>query len=186
MPSSLPDIEIGYSSLRLLKLFGLGVLMTSVSVAVAFNWLNSTNIDIFRMAVGYFGVAFFGFATCKSIWLLILSRKPVVFVRHDGIRDTRISDELIAWSSVEKISIWQAFRQKLVVLKVTQLVAERLIGTAPRRILSRANKAVGADGVIINTAGLTMDAETLFDTCRRYSAAAESGSPALGVDHPKA
>jgi hypothetical protein len=169
---NLPDIEIGYSSLRLLKLFGLGVLMTSLCAAIAFNWFNSTNIDMFRMAVGYFGLVFFGFATCKSIWLLILSRKPVVFIRHDGIRDSRVSDELIAWESVEKISIWQHSRQKLVVLKVTERMATRLAGSAPRRLLSLANKAVGADGVIINTAGLTMDAETLFDTCTRYSAAA--------------
>jgi hypothetical protein len=172
---NLPDIEIGYSSLRLLRLVGVGFLMTSASAAMAFNWYNSTNIGTFRTAVGYFGVAFFGLATCISIWLLISSRKPVVFIRRNGIRDTRISDELIEWRSVEKISIWQYRRQKLVMLKVTPLVAKRLVGSGLRRVLSLASKALGADGVTINTAALSMDAETLFDTCRRYSATAGSG-----------
>jgi hypothetical protein len=177
MPSSqsLPDIEIGYSSLRLLRLLGLGILMTSLCVAVAFNWYHSASIGLFRMAVGYFGVVFFGFATCKSVWLLISARKPVVFIRRDGICDARISNELIAWKSVQKISIWQHRRQKLVILKLTPLLANRLIGSRLKRLISVANKAFGADGVAVSTAALTMDAETLFDTCRRYSAAAGAG-----------
>ena len=53
---NLPEIEIGYAPLRLQKLFGLGVLMTSLCAAIAFNWFSSTNIGTFRMAVGYFGL----------------------------------------------------------------------------------------------------------------------------------
>jgi hypothetical protein len=175
MPSMLPDIEIGYSSSRLLRLLGLGVLMTSLSAAMAFNWYHVADIGMFRTVVGYCGVAGFGFATCMSIWLLISSRKPVVFILRNGIRDTRVSDELIEWRSVEKISIWQYRRQKAVVLKVTPPVAKRLVGSSLRRAFSFVNKMLGADGVIINPAALTMDAETLFDTCRRYSAAVGSG-----------
>jgi hypothetical protein len=174
MSSSLPDIEIGYSSSRLLRLLGLGFLMTSGSAGMAFDWYDSANISTFETAVGYSGVALFGLATCRSIWLLISSRKPVVFILRNGIRDTRVSDELIEWRSVEKISIWQSHRQKAVVLKVTPLVAKRLVGSILRRAFSFVNKVLGRDGVIINTAALTMDAETLFDTCRRYSAAVGS------------
>src|SRR5258708_7473373 len=96
---NLPDIEIGYSSLRLMRLVGLGFLMTSASAAMAFNWYHSTNISTFRTAVGYFGVGCFGLGTCISVWLLISSRKPIVFIRRNGIRDTRVSDELIEWRS---------------------------------------------------------------------------------------
>jgi hypothetical protein len=168
----LPDIEIGYSPSRLLSLLGLGVLMTLASAAMAFNWYHSTKIGLFPTVVGYFGVLFFGLATFKFAWLLISAKEPVVFIRRNGIRDTRISSELISWNSVEKISIWQIRGQKLVVLKVSPLVAKRLVAGSLRRVLSLANKALGADGIIINTAGLAMGAETLFDTCMRYSAAA--------------
>jgi hypothetical protein len=173
-PEDLPDIEIGYSMPRLLRLIGLGVLMTLVSAAMAFNWYH-TNIGAFRTAVGYLGVVGFGFATCVALWLLISSRGPVIFISRDGIRDTRIADELIAWSSVEKISIWQYRSQKSVVLKLNPAVARRLFASSLRRFSLLAAKTFGVDGVTVNTAALTMDTETLLDTCRRYSAAAGSG-----------
>jgi membrane associated rhomboid family serine protease len=176
----LPDIEIGYSPLRLLRLLGAGLLMTAASAAMAFNWYKSKDVAMFITAVGYFGLLFFGLATCKIMWLLVSSRKPVVFISHSGIRDTRISDEIIEWGSVEKISIWQFQRQKAVILKVTPLVAKSLVRTGLKRLFSFANKMLGADGVIINPAGLTVDADTLIDTCEQYRAAF---LPAHGVDH---
>jgi hypothetical protein len=174
MSSGLPDTEIGYSPVRLLKLLGLGIVMTLVSAAMAFNWYHAPNIGEFRIAVGYCGVALFGFATFRSLWLLISSRKPVVFISSNGILDTRISDQLIEWKSIEVISMWQYRRQKLVVLKLTPLIAKRLEGSRLRRLLSSANKAIGVDGVTINSAGLSMDPKTLYDTCMRYRAAAGS------------
>jgi membrane associated rhomboid family serine protease len=167
----LPDIEIGYSPLRLLRLVGMGLVMTAASAPLAFNWYGIKNISPFLTAVGYFGLFFFGWATCKFIWLLISSRNPVVFINRNGIIDKRISDELIEWGSVDKISIWQYHRQKLVMLKVTALLAKRLVRSTFRRVLSSVNKILGVDGVTINSSGLTIDADTLFDTCGRYRAA---------------
>jgi hypothetical protein len=177
VPSSqnLPESEVDYSTLRLLRLLGIGFLLTPASAAVAFNWYHLASIGTFRMAVGYFGLVFFGLLTCKFILLLLSPRKPVLFICRNGIRDTRISNELIEWRSVEEISIWQYRRQKTVILKVTPLVAKRLVPGGLKRVLSVANKALGADGLIINPAGLTMDAETLVDIFRRYRAAAVPG-----------
>jgi hypothetical protein len=39
------DIEIGYSPLRMLRLVGMGAVMTLLSVSVAFNWFSSKRID---------------------------------------------------------------------------------------------------------------------------------------------
>jgi hypothetical protein len=174
VPSSqnLPDIEVGYSTLRLLRLSGIGVLLTPASAAVAFNWYHLASIGTFRMAIGYLGLVFFGFLTCRFIWLLLSPRKPVLFICRSGIRDTRISNELIEWRSVEQISILEYRRQKTVILKVTPLLAKRLVPGGLNRVLSVANKALGANGLIINPAGLTMDAETLVDIFRRYKAGA--------------
>lgn len=167
----LPDIEIGYSPDRLLNLFGLGLLMTAVSAPMAFHWYGIRYSGIILTAVGYLGLLLFGFATCKSLWLLVSPSKPVVFIGRNGIRDTRVSNELIEWGFVEKVTLWQYNRQKAVILKVAPLIARRLARTGLRRLLSSANKMLGADGVTINPAALTLDADTLFDTCERYRAA---------------
>jgi hypothetical protein len=151
------------------------LLLTAVSAAGAFNWFNDPNAGTYRTAMCYLGLAFFGFATCQSIWRLISSRKPVVFIQHGGIRDTRVADELIEWRSVERISIWQRRRQSMVVLKLTPLVAGRLGAGNLRRALSVVNKTAGADGIVINPTALAMDADALFDTCSRYRAAAGAG-----------
>jgi hypothetical protein len=44
-----------------------------------------------------------------------------------------------------------------------------------RRILAFLNNGLGADGVIVNSPVLAMDAETLADTCEQYRAAAGTG-----------
>ena len=42
--------------------------------------------------------------------------------------------------------------------------------------LAMMNKALGADSVIVNAGGLTMNTETLLETCKQYWGA---GRPAL-------
>ncbi|OAF13377.1 hypothetical protein AYJ54_44415 [Bradyrhizobium centrolobii] len=186
LPSqNLPNLSIGYSRVRLLRFFGIGLLLTLLCAAIAFNWYHSNNITAFQIAACYFGVAFFGFATCKVFWMLISSRKPVVFISRVGIRDTRIADETISWRSVRDISIWQHRSLKIVVLKLDPLLAERFVGGYLKRALSLLNKALGAGGVVVNAAGLTMDAETLFDACKQYWTAGRSAYPGRSVPEPE-
>ncbi|MET4386324.1 hypothetical protein ABIB73_002069 [Bradyrhizobium sp. F1.4.3] len=180
-----PNLAIGYSRVRLLKLFGAGLLLTLLCAALAFNWHLGKNITTFQIAACYVGVAFFGLATCKMLWTLISSREPVVFISRVGIRDTRLADETIAWSSVRDILIWQHRTQTIVVLKVDPLVAERFAGGFLKRVLSLMNRALGANGVILNAGGLTMDAETLFDTCKQYWAAGRSAYPGRSMAEPE-
>jgi hypothetical protein len=127
---------------------------------MAFNWYQSANLGTLRTVMGYSGVALFGFATCKSIRLLISSRKPVVFVLRNGIRDTRISDELIERRSVEKISIWQYRRQKAVVLKVTPLVAKGLVGSSLRGENVRDWRQTGSERSAVKPTRLTIPGHT--------------------------
>ena len=47
------------------------------------------------------------------------------------------------------------------------------------------NKAIGADGVVVNAGGLTMDAETLFDTCKQYWNAGRSAYQGRAVPEPE-
>jgi hypothetical protein len=181
--SSLPDIEFRYSPSRLLKLLGIGFVMTLLSAGMAFNWYHDQNIGEFRIAVGYFGVVGFGFGTCLSVWFLTMPKKPILFISRKGIRDTRLSNDLIEWKSVEQISIWQYRSQKEVALKVTPLVANSLAGSHLRWLLSFLNKSF-ADLITINSVGFDIDADTLLETCKRYRDAAGCFEPSQTVFEP--
>jgi hypothetical protein len=182
---SLPNVAIGYSRMRLLKLLAAGLLLTLLCAVLALNWHLGKNITTFQIAACYIGVVVFGFATCKTLWMLISSREPVVFISRVGIRDTRIADETIAWRSVRDILIWQQRNQKIVVLKLDPLLAQRFAGGLLKRALSLMNKALGADGVVVNGGGLTMDAEALFDTCKQYWNAGRSVYHGRAVPEPE-
>ena len=119
MPN-LPDIiEIGYSWKRLLMLLAGGIALTAASAAMAFHLFPDMQVDAFYTIVGYFGVAFFCFAILKIGWLLLTARGPVLFIDRNGIRDLRISPNVIPWDAVEQIGIGEVKKQAFVTLKVT-------------------------------------------------------------------
>ncbi|QOG17029.1 MULTISPECIES: STM3941 family protein [Bradyrhizobium] len=165
---NLPNLAIGYSLARLLKILAAGALMTLVSAAIALNWFQIKTLTPFQITVCYVGLALFGLVTLRTLWTLLFARTPVVFITRVGIRDTRIADDTIAWRSVREISVWQFRNQKIVVLKLDPLIADRFDGGFLKRIVSMMNKAVGAEGVLINPSGLTIDGETLLETCKQY------------------
>jgi hypothetical protein len=175
MNDQLPDdIVIGYSDLRVLRLAGLGVIMTLLSASIAFNWFAYKNIDGFHVLIGYVGIAFFGLAALKIVWTLITARGPVVFVSRYGIRDLRVSNELILWGSVEDITGWEYRRQKCVVLRISPALEQQLFASKARQAMLLANRALGVDGVVISASGLTMDIDTLLKTCTAYYSAVKS------------
>ncbi|MBR0746100.1 hypothetical protein JQ582_19395 [Bradyrhizobium japonicum] len=182
---NLPNITIGYSRGRLLVSFGAGLLLTLLCAALAFTWQQGKNITTFEVAACYVGAVFFGLATFRMLWRLISARSPVVFISRVGIRDIRLGDETIAWSSVRKIQIWEQRLQKFVVLKLDPLVAGRFSGGALRRALSLMNKTLGADSVIVNAGGLTMDVKTLLEACRQYWGAGRPAPSDHSVPEPE-
>jgi len=174
---NLPNVTIGYSRGRLLMIFGACLLLTLFCAGLAFTWQEGKGVTTFELAACYIGAVFFGLATCRMLWRLATARAPVVFISRVGIRDTRLADETIAWSAVRKIQIWDQRAQKCVVLKVDPLVAKRFAGGFLTRALM--SKALGADGVVVNAGGLTMDIGTLLEICKQYWGA---GRPAHSDD----
>jgi hypothetical protein len=171
MPN-LPDvIEIGYSWKRLLVLLAGGVALTACSAAIAFHLFPDMQVDAFYTAVGYFGVAFFGFAILKIGWLLLTARGPVLFIDRNGVRDLRVSPDVIPWNAIDQILIGAVRKQSFVTLKVTPTMEKQLVASTGKRLMRAANHAVGVDGVVINPSGLQVDPETLFEVCNAYRAA---------------
>lgn len=182
---NLPNLAIGYSLSRLLTFFGVGLLLTLLCAALAFSWQQGKNITTFEVSVCYIGAVFFGLGTCRMLWRLISVKDPVIFINRVGIRDTRLADETIAWSSVRKILIRQQRARNFVVLKLDPLVAKQFSGGFLTRALSLMNKSLGADSVIVNAGGLTMDAERLFDTCKQYWGAGRPAHSGHFVSEPE-
>lgn len=182
---NLPNLAIGYSRARLLMFFGGNLLLTLLCAGLAFTWQEGKNVTTFQVAACYVGAVFFGLATCRMLWQLIAARQPVVFISRVGIRDTRLADETIAWSAVRKIMLWEQRAQKSVVLKVDPLVAERFSGGLLTQALSMMNNARGADGVIVNAGGLTMNVERLIETCKHYWGAGRPAHLDRAVPEPQ-
>ena len=183
---NLPNLAIGYSRARLLMLFGGSLLLTLLCAGLAFTWQEGKNIGSFEVSACYVGAVFFGLATCRMLWRLFSARQPVVFISRVGFRDTRLAGETIAWSAVRKIMLWEKRAQKFVVLKVDPLIAERFSGGFATQALTLMNKALGADSVIVKAGGLTMDTETLLDTCKQYWGAGRPAHADHAVTEPEA
>ena len=182
---NLPNLAIGYSRARPLIFFGGSLLLTLLCAALAFTWQEGKTITSFQVAACYVGAAFFGLSTCRMLWRLFSARQPVVFISRVGIRDARLADETIAWSAVRKIMLWEQRTQKFVVLKVDPLVAQRFSGGFATQALALMNKALGADSVIVNAGGLTMDTETLLETCKQYWGAGRPPHAVHAVPEPE-
>ncbi len=165
---NLPNLAVGYSVPRLLKMLAGGVLLTLLCAAVAFNWFHVKPLSEFQITACYIGVVLFGFMTCRTLWRLVSTRRPVLFLTRVGIRDTRIADDTISWRSVRDISAWRYRSHTIVVLKLDPMIANRFDVGLLKRIVSMMNNAVGAEGVLVNPGGLTMDGETLLETCKQY------------------
>lgn len=180
---NLPNMTIGHSRGRLLMSFGGCLLLTLLFAGLAFSWQQGKGVTTFELAACYIGAVFFGLATCRMLWRLTNARVPVVFISRVGIRDTRLAEETIAWSAVRKILLSEQRMRKGVVLKADPLIAQRFSGGLLTRALM--SKALGNDAVIVNASGLTMDVDTLLDTCKQYWGAgrpAHEGDPAAQAE----
>src|SRR6266404_6236374 len=105
MNSDTPDeVEIGYSSSRMLLLGALASMMTLLSASVAFDWFDDGGLGRYHALAGYAGLAFSGAATGRLIWLLSAAKRPVLLIGRYGIRDLRVANEFILWDSIAEVS----------------------------------------------------------------------------------
>src|SRR5581483_1536038 len=147
------------------------VALTAGGTAMAFHLFPDMQVDAFYTAVGYFGMIFFGFALLKIVWLLITARGAVLFIDRNGIRDLRVSPDVIPWDAIEQIGIDSVQKQAFVTLKVTPGLERQLVASTGKKLMKAANHALGVDGIVINPSGLQVDPPTLLEVCNAYRAA---------------
>lgn len=168
-------LQIESSPAKLLGLAGLGVLMTAVSVFVAFLPADALPRTVLShdkaLIAGWLGAAFFGLCTLVALWRLFTARGTVITISPQGIRDTRIAEEFIPWSAITNISTWEFRNQKAMVLAVKPDIEDRLGLTRAAQWTRSANRALGADGLCITASGVKIDYDTLLQTTRDYAGA---------------
>lgn len=160
--------EIETSTLRTLKLAGLGVLMTTISAAVAFNVFADNDVDLFSRAICGFGMLFFGYCTVVIVWRGFKRGGTTLTITEQGICDPRIAAEIIPWTAIRAISTWEYAGQRALVLNIDPAVEAALHLSPIARWTRSANRALGADGLCITAQGLTMDYDELFELVRQH------------------
>ena len=177
-PDTPDEVEIGYSSSRMLPLVALAATMTLLSASVAFDWFGNGGISRYYALAGYAGLFGFGAALCRLIWLLLAARGPVLLIGRYGIRDLRVANEFILWDSIVDVSTCEYRRRKFIVLKITPALEQQLFTTKAMQAMLHANRAIGLDGIVIGAGGLTADFGRLFDACTAYHMVAKRAGAA--------
>jgi hypothetical protein len=162
-------VEIKQSPLRMLGLIAIGIVLTALCVGIAFHLFPDLHASLYQEFMAYVGVAFFGLCTIIGLWRLLSVSGPVVTITPEGIRDTRVAAEVIPWSAITGISTWQYRGQKIMVLAVDPATESGLTLTRIGRWSRGANRALGADGLCITAAGLSINCDTLLQTCMAHA-----------------
>jgi hypothetical protein len=155
-------IEIKQSPWEMLKMLAIGIGFVATSIFIAYQG------NIFYIAIGIFGIVFFGALTLFVLWRLLTLMGPVVTISPGGVRDTRVAADTIPWSAITDVSTWSAYNQPAIILAILPDVEKRLKLSLITRMTRRANASLGADGLAIASQGLSMGHDALLDTITAY------------------
>jgi hypothetical protein len=154
-------MEVKGSPMKLIGLFAAGVLMTGISAALAFRWIPSRN----SVVVGWFGLFFFGLCTAILLWRLLTVGRTVVTITPHGIKDARLSADVVPWRGIQGVSTGRIKGQSFIVLAIDPSVEQRLALTPIARLSRGPNRMLGIDGLCISAAGLRISHDALFRAC---------------------
>jgi hypothetical protein len=124
---------------------------------------------------GYFGAPYFAAVLVNNyIWPLLSSRGPVITIAPEGIRDTRIASHFIPWDAIVRISTY-SYRGlnfgRSMILVLNPGPTTQLSLTWFAWLTRFLNPMFGVNGLVVLTAGLKTDFETLFQKTLTYARA---------------
>jgi hypothetical protein len=169
-------LEIHQSLAKMLRALVLGVAMTLLCAAIAFHVLPNVRAGSIQEFGGYLGLVLFGFATLFGLWRMLVQPGTVVVLSPSGLLDRRLCADAIAWTAIRNISTWQYRKQRFMILVVDPEYERGLRLTRMARWTRGANRALGADGLCIATAGLTINHEAMLEASLRYARIAHARS----------
>jgi len=118
--------------------------------------------DIIGAIIGISSIVFFGACAVVGVWRLFTLRGPVVTLTPNGFRDVRIAPEIIEWCEVEDVSTWRHRGQKNMVLTVGEATWNRLSLSGIAQWTRSANRALGADGLVVSATELKTNHDRLL------------------------
>jgi len=152
------------SPLRTAGLLILGVVMTFAS------YIAGTQASDYKSWVGWFGVAFFGFA-CLAIARQLFNKASVVSIDPQGILATRFTRERILWSDVDSVSIGKVRSTRFLCVWLKDEDGYLRSLSATKASLARMNRAMGFPAIAISFQGLTPGLDEAFSfACKFVSA----------------
>jgi hypothetical protein len=166
------SIEISGSPLKMAGIMMAGLIMTAASLFLA---LGPPGGDTETLVLGYIGAAFFGVCTLGAL-SRVFTGGSVITVTPVGICDRRVAADLIPWSAIREIGVWQYRSQRIMVLAIEPLAEAQLNLPPIARWTRGANRALGADGLCVSAHGLKIDFDELLRTSRAYLQASRSGA----------
>lgn len=168
-PARLPEpLEVRQHPTRTLVLVLTGLVMTVLAAALI---VVETPWGVVGPIVGWIGAVAFGGATLYVVWRLVTVRGPVISMSGDGFHDTRVTHDVVPWREISGATTWTYNRQKMLLLAVRPDAWDRLPLTRAARWSRNGNRKLGADGLAITSAGLTVSHEELLAATRAWIAA---------------
>ena len=157
------------SPLKLVVLLVLAIALTVMSLATAVQIVPLGPDEVASgVFFGWIGTVFFGLGTLAVLRRLVGWKSVVIELSPAGIRDTRLSSELIRWTEITDIAVWTHRSTSFIQFKLDESIERRLYKSPMARALGAANKAFGFSGAAINAAGTEIDTGRLFDLCMAY------------------
>jgi hypothetical protein len=158
-----------YSMPKLIGLLVIGVGLTGLCLAIALGVMPiSSPSNALHWVMG-FGAVFF--AVCVVGWSTRLFRTgPIVEVSASGIRDLRLSADVIPWSDIERLSVLTVSRQSMLTLELRPGVQSNLRAAHAAWIRTRLNEIFGFPGLVISMTGLDGSLDDLLDAIESVQA----------------
>jgi hypothetical protein len=165
-------IEVYQSLWRTALLAVLGFAMTALAAALLLVPMPPGFEAEFVAIAGWIGLVFFGACTLLILWRGFTVRGPVLVLSPSGWHDSRVSASAVPWTAVQDIKTWSFQGQRIIVVTVDPETESRIGLTVLVRWSRGANAAVGADGLCVNSSGLTMGHDALLALFLRFRDAA--------------
>jgi hypothetical protein len=129
---------------------------------MAFQWMPASPIVV---AVGWFGLLFFGLCTAIAVWRLLSAGQTVVTITPHGIKDVRLAADVVPWNAIRDVSTAEVAGQKFIVLAVDPSIEKQLALTRAAKWSRGPNRMLGVDGLCVSAIGLKLDHDGLVGAC---------------------
>jgi hypothetical protein len=165
-------LEIAAAPLKLL-LLSLG----SLAFVVGGYFMTLATVDTARHSAesvrfwGWVAIIFFGLCGMIGAWRALTQRGTVISLASDGLRDIRVSHDVIPWPAVASITTWEHSGQKVMVVGLHPGEEQKLRLTMIARSTRGANAALGANGLSITAGGTKISHDELMRATIAYAQA---------------